>query len=282
MGLTEIQTLLRKARSDPRRILERSRKAIAAFSNSLRPNLQRRRPGNVTMLHVGRSGSTVLGDMLDQHPRVYWDGEVYHRSLQDPSKVGDPFHFLARRMLRAGSSYYGFEVKPVHLRTLNLEIQEFITTLDRLRFTHFIILERKNHLRRLLSGVIARRSTVFHRAPGDPLARSRVAIDVTRIKVVNTTVPLLDFLTWYEEFFASLRDLLDSSKTLWLTYEADILDDPVVGYGKTLSFLGIEAVSPPKISYGKTNPYPVEAMVSNFGELKGALQGTRFEWMLYE
>lgn len=35
------------------------------------------RSGNIVMFHIGRSGSTVLGDLLDQHSSVYWDGEIY-------------------------------------------------------------------------------------------------------------------------------------------------------------------------------------------------------------
>jgi len=31
----------------------------------------------VAMFHIGRSGSSVLADMLNQYPNVHWDGEIY-------------------------------------------------------------------------------------------------------------------------------------------------------------------------------------------------------------
>jgi hypothetical protein len=48
----------------------------------LKPLLERMRPGNVMMFHAGRSGSTVLGDLLGQHPRVFWDSEIFQTSSE--------------------------------------------------------------------------------------------------------------------------------------------------------------------------------------------------------
>ena len=232
------------------------------------------------MFHRGRSGSTVLGGMLDQHPHVYWDREVFNRSLRRPSSLDDPFRFLARRMARAGSSYYGFEMKPIHLKTLHIVIDDFLRALEELRFTHFIVLERRNYLRRLLSGMIADKSNVYHRTPKDPVSHAQVHIDVACVG--DSEIPLLDLLNTYEEFYVSLRNSLTEKKTLWLTYEDDILDDPVVAYDKALRFLELEAADPPQIWYGRTNPFHVKELVSNFDEVENALRGTRFSWMLYE
>ena len=40
----------------------------------------RRRPGVVIMLHIGRCGSTVLANMLDQNPNIFWDGKTARRA----------------------------------------------------------------------------------------------------------------------------------------------------------------------------------------------------------
>lgn len=283
MTLTRAFRLIRKARSNPRQALQRSWKLVEGRAVSfLRRGLQHQRTGNVVMLHVGRSGSTVLADMLDQHPRVYWDGEIYHRWLGDRLPATDPVHYLSSRMTRAGSRYYGFELKPVHLRTLNLELDGFMRTLNRLGFTHFVVLERKNYLRKILSSVIAHQSTVFHRAPSHRLRENSTALDVTRVEIDDTALPLLDFLAGYEEFFGTARQLLDPERTLWLTYEADIFHDPGIAYTKICSLLGIVPEQSPEIRYGKTNPFPVNQMLSNFSEVERALRDTRFEWMLYE
>ncbi len=41
------------------------------------PIISKELKGCVAMFHVGRSGSTVLGDLLDQHPDIFWDSEIY-------------------------------------------------------------------------------------------------------------------------------------------------------------------------------------------------------------
>ena len=41
------------------------------------PDAAQYAPHRAAMFHIGRSGSTVLGKMLDEHPEIAWDGEVY-------------------------------------------------------------------------------------------------------------------------------------------------------------------------------------------------------------
>ena len=54
------------------------RRAVPAslLARLWRPTLGLRR-GNLVMFHVGRSGSTVLASLLQQHPDMYWDGELF-------------------------------------------------------------------------------------------------------------------------------------------------------------------------------------------------------------
>ena len=70
---------------------------------------------SINMLHLGRCGSTVLSKLLDQHPKIYWDGEVFRRifarRLWETHLIKDPFLLLRARMLYARKRYYGFETK---------------------------------------------------------------------------------------------------------------------------------------------------------------------------
>ena len=69
------------------------------------------RAGSVAMFHMGRCGSTVLAKMLEQHPRIFWDGEIYERvSPRLYHRLG-PRGFLRFKQMRAGRRFYGFEVK---------------------------------------------------------------------------------------------------------------------------------------------------------------------------
>ena len=43
----------------------------------LAPILSQFRHCNVVMFHIGRCGSTVVSDLLGQHPDVHWASELY-------------------------------------------------------------------------------------------------------------------------------------------------------------------------------------------------------------
>ncbi|MFQ5679897.1 MAG: hypothetical protein ACE5HP_10620, partial [Gemmatimonadota bacterium] len=134
------------------------------------------RRGNVVMYHFGRCGSTVISDLLGQHDRVHWDGEVYDRVRQNlamRAKTGltamselrmtaDPVKLLRIRMHWFRCRYYGFEIKPsphMHLRPglLAVSVPELVRLLtDRLGFNYAIVLKRKNYLRQTVSRLVGR------------------------------------------------------------------------------------------------------------------------------
>jgi len=114
---------LRKAAQDPARACERVAKLARA---TIRSRLPREGQDDVVMFHSGRSGSRVIGDLLDQHPRIYWDREVYHPVTRGRALGAEPMRFLSKRMRRAGECYYGCEIKPVHIHLLRLPLEEVI------------------------------------------------------------------------------------------------------------------------------------------------------------
>jgi hypothetical protein len=71
------------------------------------------------------------------------------------------------------------------------------------------------------------------------------------------------------------RDVLD------LTYEDDVAADPVRAYRRICYFLGVKN-EPVEIRYGRTTPQKLTEIIENFDEVKAALAGTEFEWMLAE
>ena len=149
-------------------IVRRTRERI------LGPLLSCFRKINVVMFHIGRSGSTVLSDLLGQHSRVFWDGQIYERLFEQleasstrvaPGSVArhNAITALQFRMRAAGERVYGFEVKFFHLRCFGIDLKEYVAHLRALGFTHFVILERRNYLRKILSSVVAHR--VGHVSP---------------------------------------------------------------------------------------------------------------------
>jgi hypothetical protein len=66
-----------------------------------------------------------------------------------------------------------------------------------------------------------------------------------------------------------------------LTYEKDIQNDPVKAYQQVCDFLGIKSRNV-TVELSRTNPFVANEMIENFDEVESVLNGTNYEWMLYE
>ena len=250
------------------------------------------RPGNIAMFHIGRCGSTVLTSLLKQHSKVFWASELYEpifkewrRKTQENVITGempdDAILILQKSMKKAFHRYYGFEIKPFHFRLIDYSKESYIEHLDRLGFSHFIILDRENRLRKIISSMIAHEDrTRFHMKGKTKSKLKQIYIDVDKVTIDYDQKPLLSFLEDYENEMSSLKEILEKKNCLCLTYEKDVQDDPRLGYRKICDFLNIK----PKdvtIDLSRTNPFQVREMIENFQNVNDMLKDTKYEWMLY-
>lgn len=245
------------------------------------------------MIHHGRCGSTVLASLLKQNPKIHWANELYMPVFMGwqlrnngvevvGEMVGDPIRILKRSMTGALNKYYGFEVKPFHLKHIGYTTKDYVEKLESLSFDHFIILERKNKLRSIVSSIIAHQhENMYHLDTNEKPKVKKAYVDIDEVRVDFNAQPLIKYLEEYEEQMQHLRELLKEKNLLVLTYEEDIQSDPVDAYSKICVFLNLKC-SDVLINYGKTNPYPLREMIENFDEVQSELKGTSFEWMLYE
>jgi hypothetical protein len=258
------------------------------------------RRGNVVMFHIGRSGSTVLASLLQQNPGVYWDGELLEgyygttamrmqeRGLRTQFRWNssrffpdDPVGFVRSRMPLAGfRSFYGFEAKFYHLTFNNLALADFVSGMEDLGFHHFVVLERKNFLRKVVSSLVAQQTLEYHLAPDRKPKPTHVHVNVEALEIDSNQRPLLEYFQEWEEQFASLKELLSKKSALWLHYETDLLTDPLIGYRRCCEFLDLPAYQA-NVRLGRTNPFPLQEIVSNWQEIAALLTGTRFEWMVF-
>ena len=247
-------------------------------------------PEHTVMFHIGRSGSTVLADLLGQHPQLHWDNEVYlpiflawergEGSIGDGNQI-DPIQYLADRIDQADATRYGFEVKFFHLKLLGSSLANYLTCLPLLNVTRVIVLKRKNYLRKIVSSLVAHHTGVFHRLAQEQPSLTRIVLDVERVRIDFEEKPLLAFLHDYDRCFQKLMRLVVDYPHLNLTYEEDIAPDPRLGYRRVCEFLGI-APRQPKIRYRRTTPYKLSEVLSNFAEVEQVLADTPFAWMVYE
>jgi Sulfotransferase domain len=252
----------------------RSRRALREISKIWRLPLSNFRPGNIIMFHMGRCGSSVLGDLLNQHSKVYWDGEIYcqyirnwRKQRQETPNIStvnlkpEALQLLKDRMIMAGSNFYGCEVN----------------------FNKFIVLIRRNFLRSIISNRVMHETPVkqTHIRSEDKTQIKKVVIDVNSIGYNGYKKNLYEHLEEHESNYKNLSILLANKQVLQLSYEDHISENPKSSYHEVCHFLDIK----PKDNFvrlRKTNPFKISEMIINFGEVEKYLCETQFEWMLYD
>lgn len=241
--------------------------------------------GHIAMFHIGRCGSTVLAEMLKQHPKVHWDSEIYepHGELFYKygvrANAGDPIGFLRQRMASASKPHYGCEVKPYQARLVELPMGKLIEAFDALGFRRFVLLGRRNSFRKIVSSLIAIATQRWHVPAGTAVPLTRLRLDVHSVRTEYTDKPLLEFLRGYRDDMRDIETRLAGRQVLKLTYENDIEADPTVAYRKVCDFLGFSPM-PATIRLGRTTPFLLRDVLENYDEVAAALRGTEFEWML--
>jgi hypothetical protein len=251
--------------------------------------LSSRRPCNLAAFHPGRCGSRVLGDLLDQIPGIFWDGELFSPGrLRDMSSrwkhlPGDRMKILDIRMKLAGSSCYGFETQPTQLRSWNLSTEDYVQMLANRGFDRFILLHRKNHLRRLVSVLSARQASQWHVDAGQTPPPSCIRLDPQGFSLNwgpdTDKRPLISHLEQSELEVRQLEQALDDRRPLRLTYEEHIEADPKIACRRICEFAGVE-YHPVTVRFQKANVAGLADLLTNFEDVERALRGTRFAWML--
>lgn len=245
------------------------------------------RSGAFAVAHMGRCGSTVLGDMLAQHPEIGWRGEVYGAHFSRMVKTGNSDsrkRANLNRLLRADmklveTGWFGFDYVLSQLRLVDESVSQHAHLLRRAGFTRFVILERRNLLRRLVSELAAKSSGIWHSTSnGAHLTKPQFEINVSTDEAGEPRVFRL-FNRW-ESYYRALHAEHVHDETLGLTYEDDIASDPSTACQRVTHFLGL-ALHSPTINLQRLNTGAVLDGVSNADEVTEMLSGTKYEWMLH-
>lgn len=244
------------------------------------------RVGNIVMFHAGRCGSSVLADMLGHHDDITWANEPFESMKPAYRRMAGTHRarrVIADRMFRHRTKFFGFDVKYLpeqHLRAemANKPPSEFISLFEDLGFHHFILLNRRNHLRRAVSVAIGGKTGLWNTF--QPVQQSTtVRLDPDRFVSYGKEMPLLEYFQELDRSHAAIRDLVRGHTSLELTYEAHIEVDPRIAYRDTCRFLGLAAQEVP-VRLKKMNPQPVGELIENFDEIRSVLNKTAYAWML--
>lgn len=246
----------------------------------------------VAMFHIGRSGSTVIGDLLHQNKNIYWDGELFepdiHRRFKyfsslfpGRTKTFIRLYALKANLLRGAANYYGFETKFYHLRQQGILLPQYVSDLRQIGLSNVIILKRNNYLRKVISSLIAQQRKQYHLSNQLAPSLMQISLDVEAVAIDYTVLPLLNHFRQWDHDFMLLDQVVETLPTLRLTYENDVFSDPQIAYSKICAFLDID-LEQSNVKFSKTNPFAVQGMLANFDQVAKVLQDTRYEWMLYQ
>lgn len=240
------------------------------------------------MLHIGRCGSTVLSNMLKQHPSIHWKGEFFNKNnIQRYLKkynTDSPFRALWLKSGAAGTRSFGFEVKahPVqHPSGINMTLQGMVEKcVSRIGCRHFILLTRDHLLRRFVSYLAGRKRKQWNFSREETVEEVKVHVPTGTFQKWGRDLTLIEFL----ELFSGIRErwksvIPEGCDTLDLEYAHDILHHPETAYHRAVKWLRLEKHEA-EIANRKLNRKPLNVLVENWDEVRDMLGGTRFEWML--
>lgn len=216
----------------------------------------------------GRSGSTLLVDLLDSHPQIHCDNEILHH------RVLFPRLYIDSCASRYQSQVYGFKLLSYQIKDVQPISQPKNFLLELCQSGYKIIyLKRKNLLDHALSNINARQKQKFH---------YHVSQDKTQKKSIHVEVKeLLKWITGSEKLNNYEHQLLQNVPHLSLTYESNLqysLSHQTTA-NQIFQLLDLPLVSV-KTNLIKIMPLTVNEMIINYEEILESLQGTQYEQFL--
>lgn len=235
------------------------------------------RKTNVAMFHIGRCGSTVVGTLLNQHPKIRWAGELFanlKRKYGGDSWVWEnPMRMIRLRTNLHMCKVFGFEIKSKHFGDVKMDIEKTIKYLKKLGYKKYIILKRENYLKREVSKITGAKMEKWN---------FETSIEPPKVKIPLTKKDgkeIVEHFKEIDEFYKRLEKKLENEITMELKYERDIKKDPKIAFKKLIEYNDLEEVRT-KVRTKKINKKPIEERIENFREVKSALDKTEYEWMV--
>ena len=223
----------------------------------------------------GRTGSTVLCDLLNCHPDIFCDVEIFN-FIYAKSKVAFPLKYIQNCSKRAdlnGKSVYGFKVKIAQLR-IEHEYKNYDKILLKLHEEgwKFIHLKRKNHLKHKLSNILASETNIYHIRGNDSENGKKVNVDCDL---------LMASIKYSEEIETTEETNLRTIPHLKIIYEDDISESSKhqETANKVFRFLGLKE-HPVKTDYKKVLPQDLKNILNNYDEVYNYFKGTKYSEFL--
>lgn len=218
----------------------------------------------------GRTGSTLLVDLLNSSPEIHCDGEILIERVQFPKL------FIAGRSRLSGRSTYGFKVKIYQLTDVQgiKNPRQFMVNMHK-RGWKIIYLRRTNILRQALSNIVAIHRKSFHRRQTEgPFQPERIYVDCD------------DLLNRMRKRASHSRDeagVLKDLPHVTVTYENELLkaESHQESLDRVFEYVGVPSV-PVRTKLVRTTSDSLSDIIQNFEEVSRFIGHTEYAGLLSE
>lgn len=217
----------------------------------------------------GRTGSTLLVDLLNSSPDVYCDEELFFYKLRSPARYADGKSRLCK------APVYGFKAKIYQLsETQEADPRQFMRRLHRNGWT-IIHIERQNLLRHALSAVLAEQRQMYQ-------AETDIDLRAKRDKEYVPVELVVHEMQQREKFRRQEAAVLQDLPHLHVSYEADLADGAKQqrSLNRIFEALGVPPVEV-HTNLRRINRTTLRHDVANYDELALALDSVGYERYLY-
>jgi len=216
----------------------------------------------------GRSGSTLLIDLLNTNPEVLCEGELLKRRVLFPERL------LKGYEQKATKPIYGFKLLSYQLKNIQTGISDkkaFLHRLVKEEGYQLIYLHRTDHVRLALSIIYGFQRNKWHRQEGKNSMKVNPPFELKPDRFIF----FLNELARLKEFE---QEMLEGLSYLSINYENDLQKEAM--HNQTISriaqFLGIEE-QPSFSNLRKTTPKKLAEMVTNRELLIEAVRNSEYE-----
>lgn len=219
----------------------------------------------------GRTGSTLLSDLMNCHKDIYSDVEIFN-FLYSGNRVLFPMAYIescSKRASALNKSVYGFKVKIAQLKNEHKykNYEKILSGLHN-KGWKFIYLKRENYLRHKLSNLLITETNVYHLTGNDQPYRKKINVDCQL---------LLDSIKFGEETELLEKQNLKNIPYLEIIYERDLLDNSrhQETADRIFGFLGVDSHKV-KTAYRKVTPDDLRDSIENYDEVLNFFKNTKY------
>ncbi|MEO8209040.1 MAG: hypothetical protein ABI840_00650 [bacterium] len=244
------------------------------YRNLFRPSIGY--PDNKFVIYTrGRTGSTVLTELLNCHPDIFCDVEIFN-FLYSNSIIRFPHLYInscSKTATLNRKPVYGFKVKIAQLRHEH-EYKDYEKILQRLSNEgwKFLHLKRKNFLRHKLSNLVMAETNISHIQKNDNFKPKKILLDCS---------VLMEGILSGEEVEKTEEKNLQGIPNIKIYYENDLLDNTKhqETADRIFDYLNLKTHKV-KTNLKRISSENLEEMISNYDEVYNFFKDTKYSEFL--